>query len=508
MDAITWVQAAWPITNVEQVQAALAAGQWSQFAEAPCYDPPDEEPCLAIANPGPGRWALSPAIWFGGGLVALLAEPEERMVYRVVSTQWKGYDQYADGKSNYEAGDWGYGSGHRLFAEHNGPDFVGPADGRELHSKVYVEVEITPAAVAGREPTAYLRAFDPDHYSQDAAGFDPNDLLDALLQIVVVPEDNRAAGGAPVGADGGATLPASAAFQANQFVQRVVLEVDARQPGNNFIVAVSGRSESVDAAEFAPDGVTLRRGSDHQPALESHVTPILTIWRSLHIEFDSMGAPTDAQGLGPNSWHPDDAYQGEPQGDQPPGNIANLNGELPAIHDLFLPALVVARDDLTAADVRDDSLFVHNFGTDADAIANGDSVRDVRSEVDYWVVQVFAAYEFTQQRDHDPLHSAFLGGRALGLGHDKPTVIYTETMRDVSATNVQECGALPPPGHLTRAVVHEVAHRFDMEHAIPPDPLNPGDQGPLNLNFTTCGNDVAPFTLAQLGVVRKVPKPD
>ncbi|MBI2570108.1 MAG: hypothetical protein HYV63_24160, partial [Candidatus Schekmanbacteria bacterium] len=186
----------------------------------------------------------------GGEEMKLEAEP---VAIGVAGVAWEGYDP-GDGHTGYEAADpsGACGGTGRIFAERRQPP--GRA-GDELHDKAKIRVTLTSAPPAGETLTVYFRVLDPDHYSEDS-GFDTNG---------AAPDDNLAAGGnaVTVGAtilnpdlsasDGSFTMVGDGATDEIE----MVLEIAARQPGNNFAVVAHTSPEYVESVGFAADGVTL-----------------------------------------------------------------------------------------------------------------------------------------------------------------------------------------------------------------------------------------------------------
>ena len=132
-------------------------------------------------------------------------------------------------------------------------------------------------------------------------------------------------------------------------------------------------------------------------------------------------------------------------------------------------------------DETDEARFVRNLTTDA-AFEAGNSVRDVASTQDFWVIQVFGAYEGDEDRSNDGGEDESdygfapgLAGATIGQG---PSIVYTETVRDGAA----EAAGLAEDALLNRVALHESLHRFGLLHTFPN-----GDSGPLDLdhNFST-----------------------
>jgi hypothetical protein len=511
-------EAPWPITNVEDAP-------WEVFASAPCDDLNDPAPCVVGGNPGVGHWAITRAVWLNGEFVSMLAAPEELMVYRIENTEWLGWEDYndmtpvgyADLKTNYEE------SGHRFFAEQNAPNSRPVSEGSEVHNKIFVEVEISPPVVAGREPTVYFRVFDPDHYSDDAE-FDPRDReLDLSCDNIgesfgggasaVLLEPNPDQGCANTGAE----IEASITIAANEAIAHATLMVLKRQPGNNFIVGAGGRQDWLNEARFAPNGQDIIRGDvTGTPGEHRQFTPILTIWRTTHIESDSMAEPIRF-GTGPHQW---DSTQIDEDPD--PGDIAALAIPTANLQRIFAPAMIVVVADLTPYDDSDDSPFEH-YLTDDDRLDDHaareaiDAIRDVESLNDYWTIQVMAAYDPDSGKDNDPESQGTELGEAVDLGGDGPTVIFTESIRDtqLDPDNLPFCGPAeakvpPPDGLLERVIIHEIVHRFDLPHVRPlPNPPGPGDEGILSYQVAFCGDaGTMSLTKRQLRIVQGIKKTD
>src|SRR5262249_47523320 len=134
---------------------------------------------------------------------------------------------------------------------------------------------------------------------------------------------------------------------------------------------------------------------------------------------------------------------------------------------------------------------------DADAFAKGNSVRDVKSEPAFWVVQAFGAYEGETDRSNDPndgpknpdlgLAADRKSDAGVVLEDDGPAIVYFETIRDVWQSYRDTFAANGVEFSLTqdevvkRIMLHESLHRFGLKHADPPtDPPSPGDVGPLD----------------------------
>jgi hypothetical protein len=157
--------------------------------------------------------------------------------------------------------------------------------------------------------------------------------------------------------------------------------------------------------------------------------------------------------------------------------------------------------------------FKHNFGlgwedlgTRNAAIATANSVRNVRSENDFWVTQLIYGYEYSEDSDYDPDgDQPVVLGNGVPADGDGPAYVLFETARDFRAN--------PPPlltvtvtyaQLIERTSLHEASHKFNMRHG---QGSGVGDEGPLNaFNVLRVQNDMS-FTLRQLAQIRSVDRP-
>jgi Glucodextranase, domain B len=163
------------------------------------------------------------------------------------------------------------GGGLRIF-----PDKQTPSDTVD-RSKVRVRATITPA-VANR--VVFFKSFDVDDPSSDTAPVDTNGPSG---------DDNR---GIPhAGCIGTASCASTASSTTDATGVATVEFKVTSQPGNNFKVAASGQATYVNS--LVVDRVNLKdvdgRGL---PTDKGRSTDLLTVWRKLHVEIDSMGTVT------------------------------------------------------------------------------------------------------------------------------------------------------------------------------------------------------------------------
>ena len=227
--------------------------------------------------------------------------------YQVVSVEWVGYDP-GDGKTNYEdnyAGNAAYGGGDRIFAERNQPQGRKNALNQaidHLHDKIRIKVTLNNAPPTNKNVTVYLRVLDPDHYSTDA-DFDPDG-------DDTVGGDNVLAGGSRTSSSGSilkkadfSTSVSSVTITGNGTNKEALagLEIIARQPCNNFRVVAHVSEDYINEVKIGTDGKTLKQKTttgSNVPA--GNQTRLLTVWRTLYVERDSMEAPVYTQGPAPS----------------------------------------------------------------------------------------------------------------------------------------------------------------------------------------------------------------
>jgi hypothetical protein len=169
------------------------------------------------------------------------------------------------------------GGGKRVF-----PDKNSPSDNTVNRRKVRVKALTT----FGVGQTIYFKSFDLDDPSTDAAPVDSNGS---------VVNDNRGGIGtsqqygilSSVGGNG-TTNSVSAITDANG-IASVDLTV-TMQPGDNFMVAASHDSSYLNG--LSGNGITLKDSGGNTvgaATVKAKSSPMLTVWRRMHVEVDSMG---------------------------------------------------------------------------------------------------------------------------------------------------------------------------------------------------------------------------
>ena len=133
------------------------------------------------------------------------------------------------------------------------------------------KVRVKATTRLGANKTVYFKAFDVDDPSTDFAPVDPNSSAG---------NDNR-------GTPQAGTLTAASAVTDSNGIAQVDFST-TMQPGNNFVIAASDDLTYLNGIVI--DGIILRDNTNKAlPTSKANNTPMLTVWRRLHIEMDSMG---------------------------------------------------------------------------------------------------------------------------------------------------------------------------------------------------------------------------
>ena len=170
------------------------------------------------------------------------------------------------------------GGGSRIY-----PDKQSPSD--NVNRRI-VRVKATLSGTANNMPVSF-KSFDLDDPSDDTGGaVDPNDI-----------------GGVPTGDDNrAATNKSGVLSQVGQSgtTNTIVINTDSTgvanadfqvtmNPGDNFMVAAGGDPSVVSGITIS--GITLKDSANNTlPVTKAKNTPMLTVWRKIHLEVDNMGA--------------------------------------------------------------------------------------------------------------------------------------------------------------------------------------------------------------------------
>jgi hypothetical protein len=191
------------------------------------------------------------------GLNLIVAVVRVPAVHEVKSVSWETIDSLVDDNPNT-------GGGKRIF-----PDWQAPRD-TVNRRRVRVKAQTT----LGSGQTVFFRSFDVDDPSSDTSPIDTNGSAG---------DDNR---GTP---KIGTLNVASAQTDANGVA--TVEFTTTMHPGDNFMVAASKDQTYLNGVVV--NGTGLRDSSNNNlPTLKAKATPMLTVWRQLHIEVDSMDRVT------------------------------------------------------------------------------------------------------------------------------------------------------------------------------------------------------------------------
>lgn len=206
--------------------------------------------------------------------------------------------------------------GKRLFADLPvPPDQLPPNDDRDAYRKAKVVIQVwdEPKAIK----IVYLRLFDPDDPSapdtQEELPIDSNDevVQNPMGGVIFIRRGNDNRGDAT-------NIPATGIFEVSKGIDHQVdvnlnekgygmtevTVVLSRQPGNNFKVAgafdegvrnglhIKEGTQEQALRVWTADGKKVPEGSEPDIEPVARATELLTVWRRLHVEMDSMGAVT------------------------------------------------------------------------------------------------------------------------------------------------------------------------------------------------------------------------
>ncbi len=122
----------------------------------------------------------------------------------------------------------------------------------------------------------FFKTFDPDDPSTDDSLVDTNGPFG---------RDNRGNQAAPC-----AVVSASGGLSDVSGVAEIIFNVTSH-PGDNFLAAASTNQQYLNDVCLGGTGFDLRDGSDNRlPTTQAQITRMLTVWRRLHIEVDSMAS--------------------------------------------------------------------------------------------------------------------------------------------------------------------------------------------------------------------------
>lgn len=238
---------------------------------------------LTAPFPGPGMTQVTltstDGLGFTLGAVGLLTP--ENDCYPVKTLEMTAINSPLDTNPNL-------GGGQRIF-----PDKLTSGD-----TVNRTRVRIRAATASGANKVIFFRSYDLDDPSSSAAPVDSNDTSGATG------DDNRGVPrlGIMTTAGGTGSTNVVSALTDSNGIALADLTVSV-QPGDNFIVAAG--SDQTYLNSVAVNGVNLREdgsyGGKLLPTVQAQITPMVTVWRRVHIEMDSMGLVAANQATGRTS---------------------------------------------------------------------------------------------------------------------------------------------------------------------------------------------------------------
>lgn len=518
-DTLRWTPAYSPSSSLLTEQSIewrkddrSAVGRaWEAFAGAYSGD-------LADGSPGVGLWDIAPWITFSAphqtDFSATMATPAVRDVFQISSIDWAEHTAVPA-----EAGELDTNDGVRFY-----PDAT--TSGGSARKKVDVVVQILPA-VANK--TVYLKRYDVDDPTDSDGPVDN----DSLAQGDVNNLDNFASNNA---VDPDIVLPASATTDANGQI-RATFQINWIQPGNNFRIAAAARQIDLDRTKaLADDGFSsLFYDADADSNFDNlasevmldettdahgmRVTPVLTVWRYLNVEVDSMwlvagnavqvnsNVPVVNHGNGTSTFLLQNALSNDDNNRFEGGTLTDSNNNVFNIRsntqnsvlvDNLPGPIVPAQGNATLRD--DDALqdgddvpmpdmselgaamaeafvtvvleynnnsvpFVLHASTSANDpnyfVNSFDWDSKSENSTGYWVAYVIGGFQGGAAEDNDPagMGTAILGLTSLGNGG---SIVYLETNRDAAVENGQTIAFWEQD-----TVVHEVGHAVGNSSAHP-----------------------------------------
>ena len=444
---------------------------WIEFTSAA----PGEMP---IAWPGIGHWDVKYFAYYDLGFAYF-----ESTVYN-----WAGNNV---GGVRFERG---YeGQKYRLRPDRDEDEVFPENKDHEIaqhanREKVEVVVSLALVIPEGKIGFVKLRSFDPDHGHtptqldfEKGIYFDPNDIWEIsppdVDPVTRRPNDNRHTERGPQGelliGEVGRLDTAFLTFEEGEQTEQTKLEIIHAQPGNNYIVAALPKrpSESQNILErvrFDDDAFTLKYewNGEEKGVPRNKRTELLTVWRTLWLELDSMWEPTSTDpppdGQGPFGGDPNHAEYDVNLGDLPnvPTTLLAPNFAPANIEVDFIPA---------GANRTPEGTFQHYVmeygvlpGERPDKIY-GDLIRNFEPQEKFWTVHLVGAYEHSQAQDFDDERAVMFGWSVRGTN---TAYVYYEAIRDRSTYpgDTQSPPTVPQERLLNRTVLHESGHLMGAEH--------------------------------------------
>ncbi|OGV79391.1 MAG: hypothetical protein A3K18_10145 [Lentisphaerae bacterium RIFOXYA12_64_32] len=203
----------------------------------------------------------------------------KRDTAKVVSVEWVGVDA-GDGNTNLSHDNPAtHGGGYRIFPDKN--TVTGP-----LHDRVKAKATLSETIPAGVTFNVSFLVFDMDDPTQNGAA-NPVDTTDTATAFNGGDNRNASPGILPAG-------PRSVSVPGASNSVEIEYQIFSRQPGNNWRVAAFCSGVSADQvvvdASAAKKGLDLKFQDTGTEVPTQNKTELLTAWRKLHVERDSMAA--------------------------------------------------------------------------------------------------------------------------------------------------------------------------------------------------------------------------
>lgn len=297
------------------------------------------------------------------------------------------------------------GAGKRIY-----PGKVTPSDTKNRR-KVKVRASLN---VPVADWTVYFKAFDIDDPFDNSSPIDSNGSDGG---------DNRGGSG---------SLSATTDYTDASGTAEVQLTV-TMQPGDNFRVGAHVGSLSSVTDDDGP-----ANNNPEVPGQPGKYTQMLTVWRKLHTEVDSMGAPPPG-----TTWGPDDVVVSDVP--DPDTGLFEL-----AFQDAYVsPVFDTGNDNSNAA-------FVYNL---TDLATQGSNNRGTTAESsDFWVAYIQGAYEGNLTKDNDPDGEVAVAGIYKDSGPEY-AFVFIEVIRVLCVEHAWDQTVME-----RRTTLHEIGHEFELSH--------------------------------------------
>jgi hypothetical protein len=473
-------------------------GSYTDFATGTPSEP-------ATGNPGVGYWDISFRAFYD--IVSyFLAAPDDKGVNDVASVVW----EQGHAEQRFENLWLPLADGPEVFPEKNEHD-------GQTFNQVKIVVTLTAPCAPTVDCTVKLKVLDPDHFHNPVNAddeFDPNDTFGTGPggATNIEHNDNRLSSGG-IGSPGMTLLDTSLTIPAGVTTAFTIGTITEPQPGNNYIVPAVPRTYKIISTGISDDdGVTVvRMVSDFgsPPTItyvnvpEKYHTDILTVWRTLWVELDSMRAPNANDAGGPFLAEPDTNADLSFDPVDPSIGLFGAQYARACIDVKTVPAALDVTDgEHVVIDPANPGFFLRNMedpdseGLRASAMAD---IADENSD-DFWVIQMVGGYEGPQLLSNDPNGQLTMLGRAISGSNI--AYVFQEAIRDIALNTADPDQA---PAHILnpRVALHESGHLFQLQHPNL-DPMGvPEFESVMFHRIVQFGSDEENvFTFSELGKIQ------